>query len=98
MVRLVSGLGSGSTRAARHWWGGLNPEGGIQKATAGYSLFDPLGCDGCRHEIEGTIFNRGSVDWPLPLYAAVPSPRQLGSVMLDKHSPNIGEPHRAWAF
>lgn len=43
VVRLVSGPGSGSTRAGRHWWGGLNPEGGEQTGHPGVLSFRPLG-------------------------------------------------------
>lgn len=41
-VRLVSGPESGSTRAGRRWWEGLNPEGGLQAGHPGVLCFRPL--------------------------------------------------------
>lgn len=43
VVRLVSGPGSGPTRAGRHWWGGLNPEGSVQTGHPTVLSFRPLG-------------------------------------------------------
>lgn len=88
VVRLVSGPGSGPTRAGRPWWGGLNPEGGVQTGHPRVLSFRPLGVRRVQAWSWGNNFqlwlNRLAAPRTRSCAQPPPFPRQLGSAMLDK--------------
>lgn len=98
VVRLVSGPGSGPTRAGRHWWGGLNPEGGVQTGHPRVLSFRPLGVRRVQAWSWGNNFQLWLNRLAAPRTRSCAQPPPAGLSNVGRAASKIGEHHRACAF
>lgn len=98
MVRLVSGPGSGPTRAGRHWWGGLNPEGSVQTGHPRVLSLRPLGVRRVQAWGWGNNFQLWLSRLAAPRTRSCAQPPPAGLSNVGRAASKIGEHHGACAF